>query len=150
MAAVIGVHQFERLFREAAGIDVDKDDLRRLDDFVNQKLYDLLLRGQANAKANDRDLIEPWDIPITKGLQERVDEFEALDASLNLDSILDQLTNRPLLDMGYTQETIDRLPHLFGGLTIALGRSFKAIHPDLKNPQTQDWDQVTAVFNLIL
>ena len=75
MAMVVGVHQFERLFREAAGLDIDKDDLRRLDDFANQKLYDLLLRGQANAKANSSDLIEPWDIPITKGLQVHIREL---------------------------------------------------------------------------
>ena len=29
MAKIIGVSKFERLFREAAGLDVDKDDLAR-------------------------------------------------------------------------------------------------------------------------
>jgi hypothetical protein len=45
--------------RRAAGLDVDKGDLRRLRDFINQKLYDLLVLGQAVAKANNRDIIEP-------------------------------------------------------------------------------------------
>ncbi len=39
---LMAVDRFERLFREAAGLDVDKSDLRRLNDFVNQKTYDLL------------------------------------------------------------------------------------------------------------
>jgi hypothetical protein len=69
------ISRFERFFRQAAGIDVDKNDLKRHDDFVDQKLYDLLLRGEANAKANNRDVIEVWDLPITKGLQERVHEL---------------------------------------------------------------------------
>ena len=38
MAKIIGVSKFERLFREAAGLDVDKNDLARLNDFVRQKV----------------------------------------------------------------------------------------------------------------
>jgi hypothetical protein len=72
---VTGVAKFERFFRAVAGLDVDKDDLRRHDEFVNRKLVDLLIRGQAVAKANLRDVIEPFDLPIPKGLQERIHEF---------------------------------------------------------------------------
>jgi hypothetical protein len=61
------VSRFEQFFRQAAGIDVDKNDLKRHNDFVDQKLHDLLLRGEANAKANSRDVIEVWDLSITKG-----------------------------------------------------------------------------------
>jgi hypothetical protein len=56
----------------ACGVDIDKEDLRRYNDFVKHKPCDLLLRGQANAKANGRDVIQPWDLPITKGLQESI------------------------------------------------------------------------------
>jgi hypothetical protein len=52
-----------------------KGDLKRYSDFVNQKTYDLLIRGKAAAKANDRDIVDPCDLPITKGLQERIHEF---------------------------------------------------------------------------
>jgi Domain of unknown function (DUF1931) len=75
---IMGVAKFERFFRVAAGLDVDKADLRRYSDFVNHKIYDLLLRGQAAAKANGRDIIETFDLPITKGLQERIHEFRKL------------------------------------------------------------------------
>ena len=66
---VVGVTQFERFFRTAAGLDVDKADLKRYSDFLNRKIYDLLIRGEAAAKANRRDVIEPFDLPITKGLR---------------------------------------------------------------------------------
>jgi hypothetical protein len=38
--AVMALSTFERFFRAAAGLDVDKkDDLKRYSDFVNQKTY---------------------------------------------------------------------------------------------------------------
>jgi hypothetical protein len=64
---VFGVAKFEHFFRAAAELDVDKNDLRRYSDFVERKLYDLLLIGQATAGANARDIVEPWDLPVTKG-----------------------------------------------------------------------------------
>ena len=79
---VMSVARFERFFRIVASLDVDKQDLKRYSDFVNQKLYDLLLRAQAAAKANGRGLLEPFDLPITKGLQECIHEFERLDEEI--------------------------------------------------------------------
>ena len=70
MVPVMTVDKFERFFRAAAGLDVDKKDLKRYSDFVDHKIYDLLLRGKAAAKENGRDIIQPSDLPITKGLQE--------------------------------------------------------------------------------
>ncbi len=86
---MMGVTKFERFFRLAASIDVDKDDLKRYQEFVYQKLYDLLLMGQATAKANNRDVLEPWDLPITKGLQERIHEFRSIDVEVELATILE-------------------------------------------------------------
>jgi hypothetical protein len=63
---LMSVAKFERFFRIAAGLDVDKQDLKRYSDFVNQKIYDLLLRAHAAAKANGRIIVEPFDLPITK------------------------------------------------------------------------------------
>ena len=86
---VMAVTKFERFFRVVAGLDVDKQDLRRYSDFVNQKIYHLLLRGQAAANANGRDVIEPHYLPITKGLQESIQAFGPLDEDIELKAILD-------------------------------------------------------------
>jgi hypothetical protein len=56
---VMGTTKFERFFRIAASLDVDKQDLKRYSDFVNHQMDGPLIRGQATAKANGRDIIEP-------------------------------------------------------------------------------------------
>ena len=57
------------MFRAAGGVSVDRDDVNRYLNFVNDAIYDLMVIGQATAKASVRDVIEPGDLPITKGLQ---------------------------------------------------------------------------------
>ena len=147
---VMGVPRFERLFRAAAGLDVDKQDLKRYGDFVNRKVYDLLIRGEATAKANGRRLIEPIDLPITKGLQESIEWFKELDETIELKPILDHLTSRPPLDLDYSDATETKLPDIVGGLSAALARAFKIIDPDLKNPQSRHWQQAFEIFDLLL
>src|SRR4030081_2894020 len=127
----MSVAKFERFFRIAAGLDVDKQDLKRYSDFINQKVYDLLVRAEAAAKANGRDIIEPFDLPITRGLQECIHEFKAIDQQIELQPILDHLTARPPLDLDYGANIEEQLPGVVGGLSVALARTFKIIDPDL-------------------
>jgi hypothetical protein len=47
----MSVAKFERFFRISAGLDVDKQDLKRYSDFINQKIYDLLLRAALTRRA---------------------------------------------------------------------------------------------------
>jgi hypothetical protein len=147
---VISITKFKRFFRETASLDVDKDDLRRFDDFVNDKVYDLLLRGQANARANLRDVIQPQDLPITKGLQERIESFRTIDQEIALAPMLDQLTNRPPLDMDYSDETEAELPRIAGGLSVALAHTFKILYPELKNPHAVEWERARKVFDELI
>ncbi|MEU7873073.1 DUF1931 family protein [Dactylosporangium sp. NPDC049140] len=63
---VLAIERFERFFRAAASLDVDKSDLKRYGDFVDKKVYDLLLIAQATAKANGRDVIAPQDMAINQ------------------------------------------------------------------------------------
>jgi|SRR5918999_6421251 hypothetical protein len=147
---VMGVARFERFFRTAAGLDVDKDDLRRFDDFVDQAVYDLLVVAQAAARANRRDVLQPSDLPITKGLQERIHEFGRIDEEVELQPILDQLAARPPLDVSLGEEVEARLPAVVGGLSVALARTFTIIDPELKNPRTWQWERAVRVFKLLL
>lgn len=139
---VMNVASFERFFRVAAGLNVDKEDLRRYSDFARRKLYDLLLRAQA--------IIEPFDLPITKGLQESMHAFKALDEQLELRTILQELAREPPLDLAYADQTTARLPEVVGGLSVALARSFKVLDPHLKNPQAAHRETVFRLFDVLL
>jgi hypothetical protein len=151
----MGVSEFERFFREAASLDIDKDDLRRYNDFVNSKVYDLLVSGQAKAKANGRDIIEDWDLPITKGLQETIHDFRRMDGAAQLRPILEQIVTLPELpppglNMTYSEELERRLPGIAGGLSLALARAFKILDPNVENPQTKQWERAFRIFDLLL
>ena len=147
---VVGVAKFERFFRRAAELDVDKDDLKRYSDFVNRKLYDLLLIGQATAAANGRDIVAPHDLPVTKGLQESIHAFRRIDEELELEPILTQLSAYPPLDRTPSDETEARLPLILGGLSLALAQVLKIIDPDLKNPRSEHWERAFRTFDLVL
>jgi hypothetical protein len=147
---LMGIPQFKQFFRQAASLDIDKDDLRRFNDFVGDRTYKLLVRAEAAAKANGRDIIEPQDLPITKGLQECMHAYRKIDQAVELAPILARLTQLPPLDLDYSEETRERLPQVSGGLGVALARCFRLLDDEIKNPQTTQWDKAEQVFELLL
>jgi hypothetical protein len=147
---VMAVAKFKRLFRLAAELDVDKDDLKRHNDFIGEQLYDLLLTAQGTAKANARDIIEWRDLPLTKGLQETIHEFRALDNEVELKPVLEQLATWPPLDVTLSEETESRLPEVVGGLSLAVGRTIKIVDPEVRNPGSEHWERTFQVFDLLL
>jgi hypothetical protein len=135
---VMGSTKFERFFRVAASLDVDKQDLKRYSDFVNHKICDLLIRGQATAKANGRDIIEPHDLPIPNGLRECIHAFAKLEGEIELKAIPDHIIARPPLHFVMSVETESRLAEIAGGLSVALAHAFKLVDSGLRNPATAD------------
>jgi hypothetical protein len=89
-------------------------------------------------------------VPITKGLQESIHDFQGIDQEVELQPILDQLAARPPLDLSLGEEVEARLPAIVGGLSVALARTFGIIDPNLKNPRTEQWERAFRVFNLLL
>jgi hypothetical protein len=141
---------YERFFRSAAGIKVDKNDLRRLHEFINEQIDSVSIAGRDAAKWNDRDVIEPQDLPVTRGVQELMREFDKLDEADEVREQLRQTLRQPPSDVTFSETTERLLVELFGGLSIALARSFRVIDPTLKNPSTGHWDKAFALFRMVL
>ena len=89
-------------------------------------------------------------MPITKGLQESIQAFGALDEDIELKAILDHITARPPLHLAIGAETESKLADIAGGLSVALAHTFKSIDPTIKNPATEHWERVFKIFNLLL
>ena len=62
------IPRFQRLFRNAGGLHIDKSDVKRYEDFADRKIYDLPSRGEDNARAVGAKSIQLWHLPIAAGL----------------------------------------------------------------------------------
>ena len=108
------------------------------------------MRAEAVAKANGRDLIEFWDLPITAGLQACLHEFDKLDADLDLTRALREITPLPPTDFDYSEQTRNNLVSVAGGVSVALARALRLLDPDVKNPQTTHWERAGRLFDVLL
>jgi Domain of unknown function (DUF1931) len=144
-----GIPVFERFFRSVASIKIDKNDVRRFREFVDQQIDELAITGRNSAKWNGRDVIAPQDLPITKGVQERMREFDKFDEAQEIRELLRQEIRRPPMDVTFAEDTEQLLPELFGGLSVALGRSFRVIDPTVANPAAEYWERVFTLFRLV-
>ena len=144
-----GIPLFQRFFHSVAGIKVDKNDVRRYREFVDEQIDGIAIAGRDTARWNGRDVIVPQDLPITRGVQERMREFDKLAEAQEIRDLLRQLVRRPPADVTFDENTEEVLPELFGGLSIALARSFRVIDPTLENPSTQQWNQAFELFGLM-
>ena len=143
MAGPSGVPVFERFFRSVAGLRVDRSDVKRFREFVDGLVDDVAVAGRNSARWNGRDVIAPMDLPIPKGLQERMREFAELDEATEVRALLAAAVRRPPADVTFSEETEALLPELFGGLGIALARALRAVDPDVPNPGTDQWQRAT-------
>ncbi len=67
-----GIAKLQRLFREAASLDIDKEDIKRYEEFVTFKIGDLLLRGEATRAQTAATLSSPQ--PFATELSDEAEE----------------------------------------------------------------------------
>ena len=137
-----GIPVFERFFRSVARIKIDKNDVRRFREFVDEQIDDIAIAGRNSAKWNGRDVIVAQDLPITKGVQDRMREFDKLEEAEEIRELLRQVMRQPPGDVTFAEDTERVLPELFGGLSIALARSFRLVDATVSNPSTEHWNRV--------
>ena len=145
-----GIPVFERFFRTVASIKINKNDVRRFYQFVDEQIDDIAIAGRNTAKWNGRDIVVPQDLPITKGLQERMREFDKLEEAEEIRELLRRVVRQPPGDIAFAEDTEQLLPELFGGLSIALARAVSAVDETVSNPSTEHWNRVFTIFGLVL
>jgi hypothetical protein len=100
-----GIPVFERFFRSVASIKIDKNDVRRVREFVDEQIDDIAIAGRNSAKWNGRDVIAAQDLPITKGVQERMREFDKLEEAEEIRDLLRQMVRQPPADVTFAEDT---------------------------------------------
>src|SRR5919197_2964680 len=95
---IMGYQRLKEFLRRSAGLNIDKSDMERLTELIGRKLNDLLVIGVRNASYNNRDIIMEPDLPLTKGVLERLKDFRHYEESIDLKPILDHLTTYPPLE----------------------------------------------------
>jgi hypothetical protein len=149
-ADMTAIPELQRFFRSVASINVDKSDLRLFRTFVDEMVDDIAIAGRNSARWNGRDVIAPQDLPITKGLQERMREFDKIDEADELRDLLHSTVRRPPDDVTFSEETEDELIEVFGGLSVALARSLRIIDSEMTNPSTEHWDRAFTLFRMVI
>jgi len=144
-----GIPVFQRFFRSVASIKIDKNDVRRFREFIDEEIDDIAIAGRNSATWNSRDVVVAQDLPITKGIQERMREFDKLEEAQEICELLRQVVRQPPADVTFADETEDLLPELFGGLSIALARSFRVVDPTVSKPSPEHWNRVFTLFRLV-
>jgi hypothetical protein len=147
---VIDYDPLKKFLRRSAGIDIDKSDMKRLNDLIGSKLNDLLVIGVRNASYNDRDIVMEPDLPLTKGFLERRQEFRKFDEEMGLKPILEHLPTYPPLDRALSADVEAMLPELAGTLAMLAGRTMKILDPAVINPDDILCERVLILIDLLL
>ena len=128
--AVVGFTKLQEIFRKGASLDIAKGHAKEITDIVDQKVYDLLVAGERNAKYNGRDVIWASDVPVTNGLEKTIDAFKKLEEELPVKDIVDTMAHYPAT-MVLEAELEKRLPEITGGVLLTLAKIMKAVdHKD--------------------
>ena len=147
---IIGYTRLKAFLRRSAGLDIDKSDMDRLTDLIGGKLNDLLVIGVRNASYNNRDIVMESDLPLTKGILEHIKIFRRYEEEIDLKPILDHLATYPPLERTLSLDVEAMLPELVGTLAMLAGQAMKIIDPDVKNPDSEMWERVLRLMDLLL
>jgi hypothetical protein len=147
---IMGYTRLKEFLRRSAGLDIDKSDMDRLTDLIGKKLNDLLVIGVRNASYNNRDIVMEPDLPLTKGILDHLRGFRRYEEEIDLKPILDHLATYPPLERTLSLDVEVMLPELVGTLAMLAGQAMKIIDPDIKNPDSEMWERVLRLMELML
>lgn len=147
---VYGAYKIEQLFKKAAGLQLAKNKVAAIEEKVDQKLYDLLVRAEENAGYNNRDVVWFSDLPLTKAMNASMQRFVALEEALELQPILDNLAVRPPLKYELEVELEKRLPEIVGTLIYILAHIVKAFSSNDKTVSEEALHRAFSVLDLTI
>ena len=147
--AVVGFTKLQEIFRKGASLDIAKGHAKDITDIVDQKIYDLLVAGERNAKYNNRDVIWVSDIPITNGLEKTIDLFKKLEEEIEVKDVVETMAHYPAT-MVLEAELEKRLPEIAGGVLLTLAKIMKVVDHKDRTVDHEMIDKAKGVLDLTL
>ncbi|NPA29027.1 MAG: DUF1931 family protein [Epsilonproteobacteria bacterium] len=147
---IYGAYKIERLFKEAAGLQLAKNKVKEVEEKVDQKLYDLLVAAEENAGYNNRDVIWMSDVPLTKAVKAAMKRFTELEEALELQPVLDNLAVHPPLKYALEAELEKRLPELTGTLIYLLAQIAAKLDPKEKKVSEEELERAFEILDLMI
>jgi len=148
--AILGFKKLEELFRTFGSLDIKKGHAKALTDIIEQKLVDLMIAGERNAKMHNMDVITEENLPITKGLQEAMIEFRALEDEVDAQDVLNYLATVTPLKYPLSVELEAKLPELTGTILLVLARLMRAINQGKREVSHELIAESKEVLDLLL
>ncbi len=154
MTRVVGLSRLEALYKTFVGLDLDKTKAQMILDTASRKLADLFIVAQQCAYARGSDTVELIDLPITKGLENTINEYkrerERLnDPKLDLGPILDYLAESiPGIVIG--ESVREELQDITAAVLLLTGRVIKTIDPKARKPSKEDIERARQILDLTL
>ncbi len=147
--AIVGAHKIEALYKKAAGLKIPKNRIKELSDLIDNKLHDILLVGEANAKYNARDVIWYSDLPLTKAFRESMRKFEVLEEELNLQEVLDHMKTLPPM-FSLEIELEKKLTDIVGTLVYIMANITKEFSKEDNVVSFDDQERAKAILDLMI
>jgi hypothetical protein len=147
--AVVGAHKIEALYKSAAGLRLSKEKVKEISDVIDQKLHDMLLIGEANAKYNGRDVIWYSDLPLTKAFRESMQKFVQLEEELALQDVLDHMKSLPPM-FTLEVELENKLTEIVGTLVYILAKITKELSPNDSVVSADEMKAAERILNLMI
>jgi hypothetical protein len=147
--AVVGAHKIEALYKNAAGLRLSKEKVKEISDVIDQKLHDMLLIGEANAKYNGRDVIWYSDLPLTKAFRESMQKFVQLEEELALQDVLDHMKSLPPM-FALEVELENKLTEIVGTLVYILAKITKELSPNDSVVSADEMKAAERILNLMI
>lgn len=154
MTRIVGYSRLEGLYRMFLGLDLDKSKAELIIELSSKKLEDLFRVGLERAYIRGSDVVEYYDLPITKGLQETIEwyrrERERLqDPRLELGPIVDYLVSR-VKGLAIGETVRDNLQDLTAAVLLLIGMVIKLVDPGTRKPSKEAIERAARILDLTL
>jgi len=151
---IVGYTRLESLYRRFLGLDLDKSKAEMIIEVSSKKLEDLFRVGLERAYIRGSDVVEYYDLPITKGLQETIEwyrrEREKLnDPRLELGPIVDYLAGR-IMGLVIGETVRENLQDLTAAILLLIGLVIKLVDPGTRKPSKEAIERASRILDLTL